>query len=123
MDGQTITLPSGNVVRVLAGDVGVDNLGLEGLVAEQLLPALRAWLNGDQSLVAEISDENWVLIADVMDDVFIRYVIEPKVAPVPEDDDDRDEDTLYVDEVDFNDKGHIFGYVIGSNGGLGAASN
>lgn len=97
----------------------------------------------DASIKESVEDEN--VIEDMIkltDMITVDKVVEPKVHPVPVcrfetdghacgksqpdhlgsdhkyDGDERDEQLLYVDEVDFQDKMSIFNYVIGGDGAL-----
>lgn len=51
----------------------------------------------------------------VFDKVTLLAVVEPKVLPVPEDEADRDDELLYVDEVDMEDKAFIFKFCVGGS--------
>jgi hypothetical protein len=52
-------------------------------------------------------------VFEMFDAIVVECVLAPEVHPVPEDEDDRDEELLYVDEVDEEDKQFIAGFVMG----------
>jgi len=49
----------------------------------------------------------------LVDKIVCSVLVEPVVLPVPEDEEDRTDDQLYVDEVSVDDKLHIFGFAVG----------
>jgi hypothetical protein len=51
----------------------------------------------------------------VFDKVTLLAVVEPKVEPVPQNEEDRSDDLLYVDEVDIEDKTFIFQFCVGGS--------
>lgn len=54
----------------------------------------------------------------VMDQVVCAVVVEPKVFPVPGDDEERDPEQLYIDEVDLEDKTCIMQFTMGGTRSL-----
>lgn len=130
-----LEVPSGNVCLVrrpgpsifaeLSGSIPNSLLG-------EVLPLLeeaeRKGKTGDSSPVppealAELQDkilkspQQLSEIVMMADEVTVRCVVEPVVHRVPEDG-ERDEDKLYVDEVDFEDKIFIMNFVVGGTANL-----
>lgn len=58
--------------------------------------------------------EKLVEVFATVDAFVITVAVEPRVHPVPEDEDDRDDELLYVDELDLEDKMFIFSRAMGS---------
>lgn len=54
----------------------------------------------------------------LVDRVICHVVAQPKVTMPPKDDDEREEDTLYADDVDMEDKMFIFQWVMGGTADL-----
>lgn len=73
-----------------------------------------------KKLQSELMDDTQKLedLFRMIDDVTVYCVIEPKVAPVPEEGGERDDKVLYVDEVDLDDKFFIFSYAVGGTANL-----
>lgn len=127
--GVDLKVPSGHVARVKA--VGIEVLMRRGMIPNALLPIIQKHLKkGDKvnsSQVMEEITETPELITNLlrlMDDVVVYCVIEPRVLPVPpqenpsdalthDPDFERDAEALYVDEVDEEDKAFILQFVIG----------
>lgn len=55
---------------------------------------------------------------DLVDAVTVFCVVQPPVHQTPENFEDREDDLLYVDEVDETDKMFIFNYAVGGSGDL-----
>lgn len=116
-----VEMPSGNLMRVR-------RIGLQALIKMGTLPnslmaiADRAVGKGKQK-PQEVSNEELVdLLKDrkkveeigrFMDQVTILCAYEPKVEPLPPEGVERDDDVLYVDEVDEEDKMFLFQVVTG----------
>jgi hypothetical protein len=129
--GTELEVPSGNVCLVRM--VGMDVFLKKGMVPNSLLPIIskavgegRPMQQGD----IEITEQTLHDMLDMFDAVVCEVVIAPEVSPAPvypedwEDEDlrghvipigspDRDDDHLYVDEVDMEDKQFIFQFVVG----------
>lgn len=115
-----LELPSGNVC--LAKRKTLDVFLSEGIIPNSLMGIVQQQLNAaenkDDALQGELqklaSDPE--KLKDVMalsDAVVIAVVLEPKVNPKPASEEERDEDLLYVDEVDMDDKMFIFQWAVG----------
>lgn len=115
-----ITVPSGNVA--LVRNPGMKLFLKEGMIPNSLLTIVQTSIdanqgktmaNVQQDLKANATPEQMQDILKLMDAVTIYCVVEPKVAPVPLVGEERDEDILYVDEVDLEDKMFIMQYAVG----------
>lgn len=129
--GTLLTVPSGNTALVRAPGMeafikaGVIPNGLMSIVQEAMI---QGGPPSDDAIAAMMADtEKISQILELAGAVTMYCCIDPKVAPVPLDDegaviplDDerRDEDILYVDEVDFNDKMFIFNFAVGGSADL-----
>lgn len=127
MKPHELEVPSGNVCLVQR--VGMESLvkggmipnSLLGMVSDQLEKASKgkAMTELDEAqMMAQLQDnpEKLQEMFDMVDLITMQVVIEPKLEPVPEDDNDRDDDLLYVDQVDLEDKLFIFDWVVGGVG-------
>lgn len=114
---RTLTLPSGNVV-------GVQNPGMKTFLVNGTIPnslmslAEKALQKGrplDDSEMRSIveSPEKIADMLKMVDVITMGVVTEPKVHPAPETAADRDQDKLYVDEIDDEDKLFIFQWASG----------
>lgn len=125
-----LDLPSGNTC--LVQPVGMEAFIKQGFIPNSLLPIVQKSLaageagrpdeiNAGEMMAEALQDpEKLRDIFDVADAVTVYCVVEPKVHPVPEDDSSREEDKLYVDEIDFDDKMFIFQYAVGGSRDLEA---
>ncbi len=129
--GVELELPSGNVC--LARRPGMDAIMSAGIIPDTLTPIAaeaveKAQRNGKPNEKAEEKELLNRLLGDrqALNDVFdatdratAMCVVEPKVlwhknmdgSVIPSD--ERDEETLYTDEIDQNDKIFIFNFVVG----------
>lgn len=114
-----VTLPSGNAMRV-------KKMGLQALMRTGKMPnslmsyAEKAVKKGKKEEVTdadmmEILQDKKKLeeIAKFMDEVVILCAAEPEVHPIPEEGVERNDEILYVDEIDEEDKNFIFQVVTG----------
>lgn len=138
---QDVELPSGNVAKIRIP--GLPSLLAQGLIADSLMPMVNkqidAGKNGrvtkkskqttDQEIAELMRDpQKFQDMMDTFDKVLVACVVEPKVlyykytednAPAEDlvnkvvPDDARDDETLYSDEVDMEDKSFIFNLVSG----------
>lgn len=132
-----LPLPSGNVALLRKPDLR--EFLEKGSVPDSLQSVVQATIQGkDQQEIQEeekkrVEEDADALSGylDFMDFVVLRSVVKPPLAPAPvytqEDDcteemvgtriplDDRDQSTLYIDEVDFEDKVAIFEFAIGDH--------
>lgn len=114
-----ITMPSGNVMRIR-------KIGLQAVMATGVMPnslmayADRAVKKGKKQEVTEADMVNILQdpqqlaeISKFMDDITILCAEEPAVHPLPEEGVEKDDELLYVDEVDEEDKMFLFQVVTG----------
>lgn len=117
-----LTVPSGNVALVRRKPL--EALWKQGMIPNSLLPLVQKAIKSGEKVkhedVEAWTEEHMSDIVELIDRVVVDCVVKPKVAPVPLDDDgnevpyeDRDQDKLYVDEVDDEDKAFIYQYVTG----------
>lgn len=123
--GEMLSLPSGLVVK--AKRVELQTMIMQGSVPNPLMETVSAALEKGQK--ADISkmvgvDEGKIDL-DMVNDMYemvnavvMESVIDPKVHPVPDDEGDRDDDLLYVDEFDDTDKMFMFQWASGGTSDL-----
>lgn len=109
-----LELPSGNTA--LVRNPGMQAFLQTGIVPNELmgtiLKAIEKQEMPDLDEFTENPDRIQLIVA-LADNVTVYCVVEPAVAPVPAAGEARDEDTLYVDEVDMDDKMFIFQFAVG----------
>lgn len=114
-----VTLPSGHTMRVKK--VGLQVLMKTGKMPNSLMGyAEKAVKKGkkeevtDEQMLEILQDEKKLQeIAQFMDHVVILCASEPEVHPLPEEGVEKDDNLLYVDEIDEEDKMFIFQVVTG----------
>jgi len=117
--GVMLTLPSGNVVKVKGVDLV--SLVVTGQVPNSLLSTIQKHLGnlegGEEPTVEdaakmaeELPPEELAKVFSLMDTLVVAIAMEPKIYPVPENEDERDESLLYVDELDGEDKLFMFNW-------------
>lgn len=131
--GTLVTVPSGNTALVRTP--GMQAFLQNGIVPNGLMPFIQdAMESGTAPGEEDAAVQDWMKdptkiqeIMDMADAVTVYCCIEPKVEEVPTElvdgerkvipigDERRDEDILYVDEVDLNDKMFIFNFVVGGS--------
>lgn len=113
-----LELPSGNVMTVKR--VGIETLLANGKVPNGLLAIMQNAMNGKKTALNmdNVSAEQVGEMFTLFDNVCLDVCIDPKVHPVPEDEADRDEDELYIDDVDQVDKSFIFNWTVGGSSDL-----
>lgn len=129
--GSPLVVPSGNTCLVRVGG-GLEAFITQGLVPNSLMPIIQeAMSKGKPPTQEEVSglatEEGLTDVIEMLDRVALRCVVEPKLAPIPRDEDgvplaweDREEleEMLWVDEIVFEDKMFIFNYVVGGTADL-----
>lgn len=127
---QDLKLPSGNTCQVKA--VGMRNLLAKGMIPNSLMAQIRQQLEKNSEkmspaqrekaeaeaarrMMEDISKDpaKIVEVLEVTDLVVLEVVVQPEVLPAPDDENDRDPEQLYVDEVDIEDKFFIFNFAVG----------
>lgn len=126
-----LELPSGNVALVRA--MRITDMLAEGFFPENLRGEILGQIGKAENGVGKPGDptdgadaiqkmfedpEKMSDMFEIFDKVLLKCVVEPQVLPVPADDEDRDEELLYVDEVDLEDKVFIFQWAVGGDDDL-----
>lgn len=114
-EGVDLPVPSGNVCR--ARRIDLPTLVTQGVIPNALMPMVtKAIQTGEFDAQKELADLDLEKITDMMslyDHVMLACVIEPELHPVPTAGEEREEDQLYVDEVDMDDKVFVFQWAVG----------
>lgn len=112
-----LQLPSGKVCLVKL--VGLEPFFKQGLIPNNLLPIVADALSKGKGLsqaqtTALITDQEMIkAMLELADKVVCEVVLKPTVVMPPDDVSERDPATLYIDEVDLQDKMFIFQFVVG----------
>lgn len=132
--GTLVTVPSGNQVRVRTPGMqvflreGVIPNGLMPIIQESMASGVAPSADAGESLLND--PEKLQEILDLADAITIYCCLDPRVASVPTEeiegvstliglgDERRDDDILYVDEMDLNDKMFIFQFAVGGTASL-----
>lgn len=119
--GTPVEVPSGNTC--LVQNPGMQVFMEQGFIPNSLLAIVQESMetgNAPNLTTEDLDMEKMKDMLTFMDAVVCFCVLEPKVLPVPKYDDgtlqplhERDEDQLYVDEVDMEDKSFIFQLAMG----------
>jgi len=114
--GIELDLPSGSTCLVRRRSI--TSFLQRGTIPNGLMPlveqAIKSGVQPSEEELREMASKDSGMIAqmlDLMDACLVECVIEPKVSAVPEDDEDRDDDKLYTDEIDYEDKAAVFAFV------------
>ena len=113
-----LDVPSGNTCK--ARRVGLDTFIKKGLIPNSLMPIVQEAMKGKKTEMdlESVSEEDLIQIMELIDAVTVDVVVEPRVHPVPESVEDRDDGILYVDEVVMEDKMFIFQWTVGGSSDL-----
>lgn len=123
-----LELPSGNVALVRA--MRITDMLAEGFFPENLRGEILTQIGkaegGQESSSLDPGNiqkmfedpEKMNDMFSVFDKVLLKCVVEPKVLPAPENEADRDDELLYADEVDLEDKVFIFQWAVGGDDDL-----
>lgn len=118
--GHELTCPSGQSCR--ARRPGIQTFITRGMIPNQLMPLIEGAISGKEVDVAELAKGlDLEKIQDMMglfDAVTIYCVMEPKVLPLPPEDEERDDDAVYVDMIEMDDKMFIFQWAVGGTSDL-----
>jgi hypothetical protein len=111
--GKPLEVPSGKTA--LVRNPGMEVFLRRGLIPNSLMPIVRKAMSGKEPELnlEDITEDQLQDMVSLFDAITVYCVVEPKVLPVPADNEERREDVLYVDEVDFEDKQFIFQWVVG----------
>lgn len=112
-------LPSGMVVK-LRNPGGLKAFVDAGTIPNSLMPIVDNALKGNKTTADDIKatpeDVSLKMVEEMvnfLDVLNIKCWVEPKLNPVPENDEDRDDDLVYVDEVEDMDKMFVFQWLAG----------
>jgi hypothetical protein len=126
-----LALPSGNSAKVKAP--GMQAFLAQGFIPNSLLDIVMKSLDKNSGkpqktaaqqkaeqakqaveFMSSIANDPQKLadLVSTLDKVWLECVVEPSTHPIP-DPDVRDEELLYVDEVDFDDKMFVFNFAVG----------
>lgn len=123
--GEDLQLPS--ELWIKAKRVELQTMVLQGAVPNALMEVVSAALEkGQKSDIPKMMGvEEGKIDLDMVNDMYemvnavvVQVFVEPKCYPVPEAEDDRDDDLLYVDEVDDTDKMFLFQWASGGTSDL-----
>lgn len=119
---EPVELPSGNYMRVRR--IGMETLMATGKMPNSLMSMMRSAVakgtgteDIDMNSIVE-DDKQLKEMVKFMDDLVVMVSVEPKVHASPKDEDVRDDEILYADEVDAEDKSFIFAMVTGGTADL-----
>lgn len=111
-----VEVPSGNHALIRRKPLQV--FVKAGLIPNDLLPIIKnAMKNGKVEITSDEIMDSPAMIAgtlELIDVIVCESVVDPKVYPAPLKEEDRDEEKLYVDDVDWEDKRFIYEYVLGA---------
>jgi len=117
--GVELRVPSGNVC--LVRPVGLEAFISQGLIPNALMPIIQESMKtGESPELTEdmVSAEMMAAMVKLFDSVTVYVVQQPTVHPAPKPGEEREEDLLYVDEVDLSDKMFIFNFAVGGTRSL-----
>lgn len=119
-----LKVPSGNVCLARMADMR--SLMQSGQIPNPLMPIVsQALKSGKEPDLKKMATDPKKIqsVLELIDNVVISVVVEPKVLPLPREENpqdekydkdfERDEDDLYVDQVAFDDKIFVFQWAIG----------
>lgn len=115
-----LELPSGNTCLVRKTSLEV--FLAKGMIPNSLLPIVTKALRDGRSPADDDLEVDPDMLSDMVElfnSITLHCVVEPEVRSVPRDDEgkvvplsERDQDAIYVDEVDFDDKAALFEWAI-----------
>lgn len=126
--GTELTLPSENVALLRRPDLREFLAG--GKIPDSLAPIVKSAMSGktteqirkEEEQRAQEDPDAMAGYLEFVDYVVLRATLQPPLRGVPTDDegqeiplDERDQEYLYVDEVDFEDKVAIFEWAVGGH--------
>jgi len=116
----TLELPSGMIAR-LRNPGGMRVFIGRGTIPNSLMPIVKGSLESNaesgqavaQQMAADVNEDLIQDMMNMMDEIAVTCFVEPRVYPVPDNEADREDDLLYADEIDDEDKMFIFRWVSG----------
>lgn len=111
--GATLVLPSGNVMRLK--NPGIMELAHQGLIPNALMATIMESVQKGTEPSAENLMEGLQVtdMFDMMANAIITMAVEPEVHPLPEEGETRDDELLYIDDIDEVDKLFIWQWATG----------
>jgi hypothetical protein len=124
VDGKPLTVPSGKTCLVRRPD-SLATFTDKGMIPNRLMPIVMDAIGGkkieEETQIKMMQDPDLLLdMIGMVDNVVVDCVIQPEVTPVPYQEDGSplppqhrpDDDTLYVDYIDMEDRFFIFNYAL-----------
>lgn len=113
-------LPSGLTVKV-RNPGGLQAFMMNGTVPNSLMPLIKEALAKGKGMDVkeaimpdgEIDPNMFNAMSDMLDSVTMQCVVSPKIHAVPENEEDRSDEELYVDEIPTEDKQFLLQWVTG----------
>ena len=123
--GGVMELPSGAVVKT-RNPGGLRVFLNNGMIPNSLMAVVKKSLDSGKGvdpaeLLTEDGDIDPAMLKDMstlLDNVAVSCVVMPPIRPVPENEEDRSDDELYVDEFPDDDKMFLFQWVTGGTSDL-----
>jgi hypothetical protein len=111
--GATLTLPSGNVMRLK--NPGIMELAHQGLIPNALMATIMTSVQKGTTPTNENIMEGLEVqdMFDMMANAIISMAVEPQIFPVPAEGEPRDPELLYIDDMDEQDKLFIWQWATG----------
>lgn len=115
--GTDLTVPSGQTCRARRVDLQI--FMKRGQVPNSLRSMLDKAATGEdvskEDVVGEFTSNPEVFadMVQLVDIVVAECVLEPKVLPVPAEGEERDEERIYTDDIELEDKMFIFNWCVG----------
>lgn len=111
-----LELPSGKFMKIR--DVGFQAFVKSGVIPNSLMSVVQSSIDRGVEPELDVKEmtenpEQLNDLLDMVDNVVCFVAISPEVYKVPKNQNDRDDELLYVDEVDDEDKMFIFGVCTG----------
>lgn len=120
---EPITLPSGN--RILVKRSSLRAFLVKGVIPNSLMSIVEESISSgsnkatDEEMKKILGDPTKLgELMELMDGITVDCALEPQVHRAPENEADRRDDLLYVDELDEQDKIAIFNFATGTPGEL-----
>lgn len=118
--GRLLTLPSGLIAKVKR--VELQTYILKNDVPNPLMAIIHEAISKGKGIdmekalgvdKGELDLEKLAEMYEIVDNLMVAMFVEPKVEPAPEDEKDRDDDVVYPDDIDEEDKMFLFQWSMG----------
>jgi hypothetical protein len=86
-----------------------------GMIPNDLMPFVQRSLSGrdvDDVKVSDLEPKEFTAMIQLIDRVVIFNVVEPRINDIPDEEEERDPDKLYIDEVDEGTKQFLYNYIM-----------